>query len=86
MTASTGGQGRAGTRVEGKPAGGAQDGLWIDRRTGAEMRANVRERLIESRLTPNSISMTGLVLNLVAAVLVTQRLFFLAGIASSSAA
>jgi CDP-diacylglycerol--glycerol-3-phosphate 3-phosphatidyltransferase len=45
------------------------------------LRANVRERLIESRLTPNSISMTGLVLNVVAAVLVTQRLFFLAGIA-----
>ena len=45
------------------------------------MRANVRERLIESRLTPNAISMTGLVGNVVAAVLVTQRLFFLAGIA-----
>jgi CDP-diacylglycerol--glycerol-3-phosphate 3-phosphatidyltransferase len=50
-------------------------------KTAAEMRANVRERLIESRLTPNAISMTGLVLNVVAAVLVTQRLFFLAGIA-----
>jgi CDP-diacylglycerol--glycerol-3-phosphate 3-phosphatidyltransferase len=45
------------------------------------MRANVRERLIESRLTPNAISMTGLLLNVVAAVLVTQRLFFLAGVA-----
>jgi CDP-diacylglycerol--glycerol-3-phosphate 3-phosphatidyltransferase len=45
------------------------------------MRANVREMLIESRLTPNAISMTGLVGNVVAAVLVTQRLFFLAGIA-----
>jgi CDP-diacylglycerol--glycerol-3-phosphate 3-phosphatidyltransferase len=41
----------------------------------------VRDRLIESRLTPNAISMTGLVLNVVAAVLVTQRLFFLAGVA-----
>ena len=40
-----------------------------------------RERLIESRLTPNAISLTGLVLNVGAAVLVTQRLFFLAGIA-----
>jgi CDP-diacylglycerol--glycerol-3-phosphate 3-phosphatidyltransferase len=40
-----------------------------------------RNRLIESRLTPNAISMTGLLLNVVAAVLVTQRLFFLAGIA-----
>jgi len=41
----------------------------------------VRNRLIESRLTPNAISMTGLVGNVVAAVLITQRLFFLAGIA-----
>ena len=46
----------------------------------------MRDRLIESRLTPNAISMTGLVLNVVAAVLVTQRLFFLAGWRSSSAA
>jgi CDP-diacylglycerol--glycerol-3-phosphate 3-phosphatidyltransferase len=49
--------------------------------TGAELRENVRERLIESRLTPNSISITGLTLNVAAAVLVTQRLFFLAGVA-----
>ena len=44
------------------------------------MRSLARDRLIESRLTPNAISMTGLVLNVAAAVLVTQRLFFLAGI------
>jgi CDP-diacylglycerol--glycerol-3-phosphate 3-phosphatidyltransferase len=37
--------------------------------------------LIESRLTPNAISVAGLVGNLVAAALVTQRLFFLAGVA-----
>ena len=37
--------------------------------------------LIESRLTPNAISMTGLVGNVVAAVLVWERYFFLAGIA-----
>jgi CDP-diacylglycerol---glycerol-3-phosphate 3-phosphatidyltransferase len=49
--------------------------------TAAEMRELARDRLIESRLTPNKISMTGFVLNLVAAVLVTQRLFFLAGVA-----
>jgi phosphatidylinositol phosphate synthase len=49
--------------------------------TAAEFRSNVRERLIESRLTPNSISLTGFALNVAAAVLVTQRLFFLAGIA-----
>ena len=45
------------------------------------MRAYARDRLIESRLTPNAISITGLVLNLAAAVLITQRLFFLAGVA-----
>ncbi|MFN8215637.1 MAG: CDP-alcohol phosphatidyltransferase family protein [Solirubrobacterales bacterium] len=50
-------------------------------RNGQELRAYARERLIESRLTPNAISMVGLIGNLVAAALVTQRLFFLAGIA-----
>jgi CDP-diacylglycerol--glycerol-3-phosphate 3-phosphatidyltransferase len=47
----------------------------------AERRELVRNRLIESRLTPNAISLTGFVLNVVAAVLVWQRYFFLAGIA-----
>jgi CDP-diacylglycerol--glycerol-3-phosphate 3-phosphatidyltransferase len=46
-----------------------------------EIREIARDRLIESRLTPNAISLTGLVLNVVAAVLVTQRYFFLAGVA-----
>jgi CDP-diacylglycerol--glycerol-3-phosphate 3-phosphatidyltransferase len=50
-------------------------------RNGQELRAYARERLIESRLTPNAISMVGLVGNLVAAALVTQELFFLAGVA-----
>jgi CDP-diacylglycerol---glycerol-3-phosphate 3-phosphatidyltransferase len=45
-----------------------------------ELRALMRNRLIESRLTPNSISMTGLALNLLAAFLITQRLFFVAGL------
>ena len=49
--------------------------------TGAQRRELVRERLIESRLTPNAISLTGLVLNVVAAVLVWERLYFLGGIA-----
>jgi CDP-diacylglycerol---glycerol-3-phosphate 3-phosphatidyltransferase len=40
-----------------------------------------RNRLIESRLTPNAISLTGFVLNLAAAGLVVARLFFLAGVA-----
>ena len=50
-------------------------------RNGQELRAYARDRLIESRLTPNAISMVGLLGNLIAAVLVTQRLFFLAGVA-----
>jgi CDP-diacylglycerol--glycerol-3-phosphate 3-phosphatidyltransferase len=41
----------------------------------------MRDRLIESRLTPNAISLTGFVLNLAAAGLVLGRLFFLAGVA-----
>jgi CDP-diacylglycerol---glycerol-3-phosphate 3-phosphatidyltransferase len=60
---------RPGRRQNGRP------------QTAAEFRSNVRERLIESRLTPNSISLTGFALNVAAAVLVTQRLFFLAGVA-----
>jgi CDP-diacylglycerol---glycerol-3-phosphate 3-phosphatidyltransferase len=50
-------------------------------RNTQELRAYARDRLIESRLTPNAISMAGLVGNVIAAVLVTQRLFFLAGVA-----
>ena len=49
--------------------------------TPGEVRALARGRLIESRLTPNAISLTGFVLNVGAAVLVTQRLFFVAGVA-----
>jgi len=41
----------------------------------------MRNRLIESRLTPNAISLTGLVLCVVAAVLVWQEMFLLGGIA-----
>lgn len=57
------------------------------RRRGGEPRARgelsvtMRNKLIESRLTPNAISLTGLVGNLIAAVLVWQRYFFLAGVA-----
>lgn len=45
------------------------------------LRSYARDRLIESRLTPNAISMTGLVLNLAAAVLILERHFVLAAIA-----
>jgi CDP-diacylglycerol---glycerol-3-phosphate 3-phosphatidyltransferase len=50
-------------------------------RTAGETREIVRSRLIESRLTPNAISLTGLFGNVVAAVLVWERLFFLGGVA-----
>jgi CDP-diacylglycerol---glycerol-3-phosphate 3-phosphatidyltransferase len=49
--------------------------------TAAEMRTLARSRLIESRLTPNAISLTGLVGNLIAAGLVLEHMFVLAGIA-----
>jgi CDP-diacylglycerol--glycerol-3-phosphate 3-phosphatidyltransferase len=41
----------------------------------------VRNRLIESRLTPNAISLTGLLLCVVAAVLVFLEYYFLGGLA-----
>ncbi len=44
-------------------------------------RSEMRNALIESRLTPNAISLTGLVGNVIAAVLVYQELFFLGGLA-----
>jgi CDP-diacylglycerol--glycerol-3-phosphate 3-phosphatidyltransferase len=68
--------------------GGPGEGVTLDGprrmadvRTAADARVLARNRLIESRLTPNAISLAGLVGNIVAAVLVTQRYFFLAGVA-----
>ncbi len=49
--------------------------------TPATRRELARNRLIESRLTPNAISLTGLALNVVAAVLVFADMYFLGGIA-----
>jgi CDP-diacylglycerol--glycerol-3-phosphate 3-phosphatidyltransferase len=49
--------------------------------TAQDVSALMRDRLIESRLTPNAISLTGFVLNVAAAGLVVARLFFLAGVA-----
>ncbi len=46
-----------------------------------EFREQARNRLIQSRLTPNAISMAGLVGNIIAAVLITQGLFMWGGIA-----
>ncbi|HEX3692888.1 MAG TPA: CDP-alcohol phosphatidyltransferase family protein [Solirubrobacteraceae bacterium] len=60
----------------GRPRRGSRTPL-----TAAQRREQVRNRLIESRLTPNAISLTGLALNVVAAALVWQRLYLLGGIA-----
>jgi CDP-diacylglycerol--glycerol-3-phosphate 3-phosphatidyltransferase len=46
-----------------------------------DTRTIVRNRLVESRLTPNAISLTGLLLNVGAAVLIWERYFFLGGVA-----
>src|SRR5262245_37856617 len=62
-------------RPNGAPPPGARP------RTGAEFSAAVRNRLIESRLTPNAISMVGLAGNLAAAVLIWQGLYTLGGFA-----
>jgi CDP-diacylglycerol--glycerol-3-phosphate 3-phosphatidyltransferase len=45
------------------------------------MRDQARERLIESRLTPNAISLTGFALNLVAAGFILKEWFVLAAVA-----
>jgi CDP-diacylglycerol--glycerol-3-phosphate 3-phosphatidyltransferase len=64
------------------PGGGpSRDGRGSGPRNTAEMRAYAMDRLIESRLTPNKISMTGLVLNVAAAVLVWEEQWVLAGVA-----
>jgi CDP-diacylglycerol---glycerol-3-phosphate 3-phosphatidyltransferase len=52
-----------------------------DRGEGPTTQELMRERLIESRLTPNTISLTGFVLNLAAAALIVDRMFVLAGLA-----
>src|SRR5919109_4845900 len=49
-------------------------------RNAQEFRAYARDRLVESRLTPNAISLTGLALHVAATVLITQRYFFLGGV------
>jgi CDP-diacylglycerol---glycerol-3-phosphate 3-phosphatidyltransferase len=66
------------TETEHRPRPRRRGGEGADRRTTQQ---TVRNRLIESRLTPNTISLTGFTLNLAAAGLIVGRLFFLAGIA-----
>jgi CDP-diacylglycerol--glycerol-3-phosphate 3-phosphatidyltransferase len=60
---------------------GNRNGRPRPRRDGPTTQELMRERLIESRLTPNTISLTGFALNLVAAALVVEKLFFLGGVA-----
>ncbi|HEY1539741.1 MAG TPA: CDP-alcohol phosphatidyltransferase family protein [Solirubrobacteraceae bacterium] len=47
----------------------------------SERRELVRNALIDSRLTPNAISLTGFMLNVVAAILIWQTKFFWGGVA-----
>jgi CDP-diacylglycerol---glycerol-3-phosphate 3-phosphatidyltransferase len=69
-------EGRRGTSARRDGNGRRSESL-----SASEMRELARNRLIESRLTPNAISIAGLIGNIVAAVLVSQRYFFLGGIA-----
>ncbi len=50
-------------------------------RNGGQLAENVRNRLIESRLTPNKITLVGLLGNIAAVVLITQELWVWAGLA-----
>src|ERR1700684_2189458 len=62
------------------PAGRERPRRTRQRGEGPTTQEFVRNKLIESRLTPNAISLTGFALNLAAAGLVVGRLFFLAGV------
>lgn len=62
---------------DGEPAAAAPS----ESRSAQAWRSYARNRLIESRLTPNAISITGLVLNLAAAALVVAEMFVLGGVA-----
>jgi CDP-diacylglycerol--glycerol-3-phosphate 3-phosphatidyltransferase len=73
---------RAKRRGSGRPPiGGVRRRNGLAAARAAQRRELVRNRLIESRLTPNAISLTGLALNVVAAVLVWKQQFVLGGVA-----
>ena len=67
--------------TDGERATGGGGAAATESRSAQAWRSYARNRLIESRLTPNSISITGLVLNLAAAALVLEEMFLLGGIA-----
>jgi CDP-diacylglycerol--glycerol-3-phosphate 3-phosphatidyltransferase len=72
---------RRGALRAGPARGGRGGGPRLSPIGSGQRRELVRNRLIESRLTPNTISLTGLALNLLAAGLVWQEYFFLGGLA-----
>ena len=63
---------------DGPPEGGRNGQL---NAAAKEFRAQARDRLIQSRLTPNAISIAGLIGNVIAAVLVIEGAFVWAGVA-----
>ena len=71
---------RAGTEQQPPPAAEPAPPPRRRKRSGAERLEALRDRLVASRLTPNQISMTGFVLNVIAAVLVWKSEFFLGGV------
>jgi CDP-diacylglycerol---glycerol-3-phosphate 3-phosphatidyltransferase len=72
---------RGNGRTRPRPSGASPDGGREGPLSAAEIRTLARSRLIESRLTPNGISITGLVGNVIAAVLIVENHFVLGGIA-----
>jgi len=72
----------AGTRQPPTTGRGPNPNRENGRATGSSARRELyRSRLIESRLTPNAISLTGFALNVLAAVLIWQTEFFWGGVA-----
>ncbi|MEJ7798544.1 MAG: CDP-alcohol phosphatidyltransferase family protein [Solirubrobacteraceae bacterium] len=73
----------AGTQQPAPPSGPGSRPRPASGRAGAasERRELYRNRLIESRLTPNAISLTGFALNVLAALLIWQTEFFWGGVA-----
>lgn len=72
------GEGHEPRHARGAGGGEARPGVAV---SAQELREQARDALIESRLTPNMISLTGLALNIAACVLVFERLWWGAGIA-----
>jgi len=72
---------RGRTRRARVPAGDRAGAVRNGPLSATEIRTLARSRLVESRLTPNAISITGLLGNIVAAVLIVENHFVLGGAA-----